>query len=89
MFQICDLENVGQDDIFIIIRLQYTGRAGLENIACNSMANINLCKKSHLFIFRWISSFSRYSHFKIRDLENVDHSHDVQHSRWRHSMPNT
>ena len=27
--------------------------------------------------------FSRYSQFKIRDLENVDQGHDVQHSQLR------
>ena len=31
---------------------------------------------------------SRYSHFKISDLENVGKDHDVQHSQWRHSMAN-
>ena len=27
-------------------------------------------------IFGWFSPFSRYSHFKFRDLENVDQDHD-------------
>ena len=35
-----------------------------------------LCQSS-LSIFRLLSPFSRYSHFTIRDLENVGQSHDV------------
>ena len=37
--------------------------------------------KSYLSIFQLLSPFSSCSHFKIRDLENVDQGHDVQHIR--------
>ena len=58
---------------------------------CHSMVNINLDKydKSHLRNYYLLSPFSRYSHLKIGDLENVCQGHDLQHSQWRHSMANT
>ena len=34
-------------------------------------------------------NFSRYSHFIIRDLENVGQGRNVQHAQWHHSMVNT
>ena len=40
-------------------------------------------QRSYLSIFLQHSSFLRYSHFKIHDLENVEQAHDVQH--WSHS----
>ena len=42
-----------------------------------------------LEIFRQLSPFSKYLHFKNRDLENVGQGHDVQNSRLCHSMANT
>ena len=45
--------------------------------------------KSYLSIFCELSPFLRYSHFKIRDLENVDQGHVVKHSQWYHSLANT
>ena len=36
-----------------------------------------------------LSPFTRYSHSKIRDLENVDQDHDVHHLQWHHSMVKT
>ena len=35
-----------------------------------------------------LSPFARYSHSKIRDLENVDQDHDLQHLQWHDSMAN-
>ena len=37
--------------------------------------------KPFLRFFRKLSPFSRYSHFKTRDLENVGQSRDVQDSQ--------
>ena len=36
--------------------------------------------------FLWLSTFSIYSHFKLRELEHISQNHDVQHSH--HSMAN-
>ena len=46
-------------------------------------------QQSYLGMFRWLSPFTSYSHFKIRYLENIGQGHDVQHSQWRHSTANT
>ena len=51
--------------------------------------SISFSLKVTLEHFRYLSPFSKYSHFKIRDLENVIQSHDVQHSQWHHAMANT
>ena len=34
-------------------------------------------------------TFSRYSHFRILDLEYVGQDHGVQHSKWYYSMTDT
>ena len=49
----------------------------------HSMANVNLLKGYNRAFFYQFSPlpFSRYSHFKIRDLENVCQCQDVQHSQ--------
>ena len=52
----------------------------------HSMANIDLYK-SHTSAFL-LSSFSRYSHFIFRDLENVGQSHDARNVQQRHTMAN-
>ena len=38
--------------------------------------------------FIYLLPFSSYSHFKISDIENVDHDHDKQHSQRSHSLGN-
>ena len=50
---------------------------------------ISISIKLRLEQFSLLSSVSRYSHFKFRDLENVGQSHDVQRSQWRHATATT
>ena len=45
--------------------------------------------KSNLNIFRWLSLFFLDIHISKFVTENIGQGHDVQHSRWRHSMANT
>ena len=42
-----------------------------------SIANVNLHKRYRRHFLRLLSPFTKYSHFKIRDPENVGQGHDV------------
>ena len=72
-FQICYLINLGQGQGVQHLQWSY------------SITKINLYKWHTWAVFA-VWPFSRYSHFKMRDLENVGQFHDAQHSQWYHSM---
>ena len=70
IFLICDLENLGPD--YGVQHSQWT----------HSTANINIYKSHTWALFvstHWQSLFSRYSYFKMCDLDNIGQVHDVQH----------
>ena len=74
-----DLENIGQ--------YHNVHHSNL----CHWYANINLFKSSAWAFFASSRDFSdiKYNDFQtFCDLENIGRIHDIQHSKWRHSMAN-
>ena len=77
IFYTVDLENIEQGHV---VEKRYLR---------NSISNINMHKSHKRTFLRYLLPVVRYSHFKLRDLENAGQGHDIQYSQWRLSMENT